>query len=204
MVAVGIDACRGGWVAVAWTPGEPARAAVLGQLEELTHAFPDARGVGIDIPIGLPTDGRRAADLAARGQLGPRRNSVFFTPIRAALEAPTHAEATAISAERSGHGISQQAYRLGPKILEADAWAASTHLDVWEVHPELSFALLLGHPATSPKKTWSGDAERRRALLGVGIELGDFDGGELAAADDVLDAAAAAWSTDRLLRGDGR
>jgi predicted RNase H-like nuclease len=49
--------------------------------------------ITIDIPIGLPDTGSRAADHAARVAVGPRWQSVFLTPIRAALEAPTYAEA---------------------------------------------------------------------------------------------------------------
>ncbi len=66
-------------------------------------------------------------------------------------------------------GISQQAYALGPKILEVERWLPSSPCPVYEVHPEVSFAVLLGEPARASKKTWAGMVERRRALEAAGI-----------------------------------
>ena len=76
--------------------------------------------VAIDIPIGLPPTGPRQADVLARGQVGRRASSVFVTPIRAALLATTHAEASALHRSATGKGLSQQAYALRAKILEVD------------------------------------------------------------------------------------
>lgn len=118
--------------------------------------------------------------------------------------APDHAEATRRSKALTGKGVSQQAYALGPKILEAERWSRQTGVPVWEVHPEVSFAVMLGHPARSPKKTAAAALERLRVLEGEGIYLHELgDAGEVTPLDDVLDAAAAAWSTSRLLRGQG-
>ena len=76
---------------------------------------------------------------------------------------------------------------------------------MWEVHPEVSFAMLLGQPATSPKKTWTGMRERLQALRGAGIDLDEIgEAGRHAGVDDVLDAAAAAWSAARLVVGNGK
>ena len=50
--------------------------------------------IAVDIPIGLPDSAEpRAADIEARKLLGKRRSSVFPTPHRAVLEAPTYAKA---------------------------------------------------------------------------------------------------------------
>lgn len=205
MIAVGVDACRQGWVALAHRPGAALRATVVAELGELEAAFPDAAGFGIDIPIGLPADHPRPADLEARRVLGARRSSVFVTPVRSALQAPTHREASERNRQRTGQGISQQAYALRRKILEAEAWVARVPVPVWEVHPEVSFTMLTGHPASASKRTWAGVHERLGALRAAGLELGDLgDAGARAGADDVIDAALAAWSTHRLLLGRGR
>jgi predicted RNase H-like nuclease len=173
-------------------------------LDELSRATPGADAYGIDIPIGLPQEGQRRADVEAREFLGPRRNSVFFTPVREALMAATHREASAISKELTGLGVSQQAFALAPRILEAERWSELIPRPVWEVHPEVSFALMLGHPAAAPKTTWAGMRERLRALEVQGVSLAAVDeAGRHARVDDVLDAAAAAWSAARLLRGEG-
>lgn len=199
MTVLGVDACRRGWFAVALD----ADGTVTGHFVDRLQLLPDVHTIGIDIPIGLPEHGRRLADLAARERLGPRRTSVFVTPVRAALTAPTHAAGTELSVLHTGHGMSQQAYRLGPKILHAEAFIAGTDVDVREVHPELCFSLLLGSPATHPKKTWAGLEERRRALKAVGIDLSGIGAaGRHAAPDDVLDAAAAAWTARRIERGE--
>ena len=207
---VGLDVCRGGWVAVvldgvddAGGPrGGLASAYVLASITELEHVV-DAAVVGIDIPIGLVDDRLRAADLAARAALGPRRNSVFMTPVRAAVEASTHAAASAVNRQRTGLGISRQAYNLRDKILEVDRWlgtGAREARHVVEVHPEVSFTTMLGHPPRASKKSWQGMVERRAALDAAGIDVGAVDErvGAAVGIDDLLDAAAVAWTARRV------
>jgi predicted RNase H-like nuclease len=55
--------------------------------------------------------------------VGPRRASVFMTPVRAALEAARYAAAVRANREQAGEGISAQAYGLRPKILEVNSGA---------------------------------------------------------------------------------
>jgi predicted RNase H-like nuclease len=203
VAAVGVDACKTGWIAVVVRERNKPEAHYLPVIEALATAVPDAEAIAIDIPIGLPVEGRRAADIEAKLLLGARRNSVFFTPVRAALEAASHAEATRISTELTGSGISQQSYALRTKIFEVERWLPSAACGVWEVHPEVSFRFLLEMPASASKKTWAGMIERRSALCGVGIDLdlASSAAGTKAAADDMLDAGVAAWTASRLLDG---
>ncbi|MDP8929462.1 MAG: DUF429 domain-containing protein [Actinomycetota bacterium] len=204
MTVVGIDGCRGGWVGIVLRPPRAPAVVFAETLDRIADEVPDAEAFGIDIPIGLPTRGPRRADTVARSFLGLRRASLFPTPIREALVAPTHAEATRRSTLFTGQGVSQQAYALGPKILEAERWSREASRPVWEVHPEVSFAVMLGHPAGASKKTAAGTLERLRALEDEGIHLDELgEAGEHAGIDDVLDAAAAAWSAKRLLHGQG-
>jgi predicted RNase H-like nuclease len=203
VVAVGVDACKTGWIAVAVDDMGVLAAHYLPGITSLTATVPDASVVAIDIPIGLPESGRREADLAARSRLGARRNSVFFTPPRAAVEAATHAEATAASVRLTGFGVSQQSFALAPKLREVDKWVRQAPFPVYEVHPEISFAVLLGAPASAPKKSWAGMSERRRALERAGLTLDHIHGDASlrAAVDDMLDATVAAWSARRIARG---
>jgi predicted RNase H-like nuclease len=203
MTAVGVDACENGWVAVALHDGGELEVRFAKTISLLASSIPEAAGMAIDIPIGLPIAERRAADVEAKAFLGPRASSVFYTPIRAALEAPTHREGTATCKAQTGSGMSQQAYALRVRIFEVEAWLPSAPCPVWEIHPEVSFATLLGHPARTSKRCWAGMVERRRALSGEGIGIPDEigDAGVSAAVDDVLDAAVAAWSCLRLIRG---
>ncbi len=203
VVAVGVDACKTGWIAVVVDDTSVLAAHYLPGIASLPEIVPDASVVAIDIPIGLPVSGRREADLAARSLLGARRNSVFFTPIRTAVEAATHADATAASFRLTGLGLSRQSFALVPKLREVDTWIRRAPCPVYEVHPEVSFAILLGAPASTPKKSWAGMSERRRALELAGLSLDQIDGEAAvrAAVDDVLDAAIAAWSARRISRG---
>jgi predicted RNase H-like nuclease len=144
------------------------------------------------MPIGLPDRGPRACDIEARRRLGPRRSSVFPAPLRPMLDAPTYADALSIA------GLSKQAYNLIPKIREVDAlMAPDRQRTVVEVHPELCFARLLGHPCRSPKRTVEGRAERL-AVLDLTIERPPPG----AAWDDVLDACALTETARLLVVGD--
>lgn len=201
---MGLDGCRSGWIAVVLHDHHDPEAHYLETVRDLDHVAPGASAVAIDIPIGFPTGGPRQADVLARQFLGPRRSSVFLTPVREAIEAGNHASATRQAVALTGRGISRQAYALGKKILEVEGWLLpSSTCPVYEVHPEVSFAVLLGRPARASKKTWAGMVERRQGLERAGISLDHIAGEAIsrAAVDDVLDAAVAAWSAGRLARG---
>lgn len=195
-VVAGLDACRTGWVAVVLHDGRFTTAVVdatfTGTLARLEHAV----AIGVDIPIGLPAEGTgpRPADQAGRRFVGPRRSSVFPTPSRAALLAPSYAAARGILPS-----LSAQSYALRRKILEVDG---ALEARVFEAHPEVSFAALAGAPMAYAKRTWNGLMERRRLLAAAGIEIPHQLPGCDAAADDVLDAAAVAWTAARKVRGE--
>jgi predicted RNase H-like nuclease len=199
---LGVDACKKGWVGITND--------VRGYFGRDIHELAAAAGgdgalsvIAIDIPIGLPTAGPRQADALARALVGRRASSVFSTPTRAALAATSHADATAISVQATGKGLSQQAYALGRKILEVDQWARTAAQPVIEVHPEVCFATMAGHPLQHPKSTWSGSEERRGVLARAGLVVPSEIGvaGEMAGTDDVLDAAAASWTALRYYKG---
>jgi predicted RNase H-like nuclease len=205
VLAVGVDGCSAGWVAVALDEQGFRGAVMAPTIDEVAGALPGADGFGIDMPIGLLATGWRAADRLASQQVGPRARSVFMTPPRSVLELESHEQATALAVRLTGAGVSRQAHGLRRKILEVDRWLPTAGRPVWEVHPEVSFRILAGQPLTTSKDSWNGATARRRVLAGAGVELPD----DLAAAgraqvDDVLDAAVVAWSCRRLLVGQGR
>lgn len=212
MAVLGVDACKGGWVGVRLEPVDEhgrthrSRASCATTVAELVDLAGPLTHVAIDIPIGLPAAGRRACDVLARGDVGPRRSSVFAAPPRAVLEAASHAEAAARCRQLCGFGISRQAFALAPKILEVDEWVGRADVEVVEAHPEVSFATLAGEHLHEPKWTWAGFQLRRRLLAEAGIILeGDLGlAGQRVASDDVLDAAVVAWSAARVARGEHR
>lgn len=198
---VGVDGTRGRWVAIALDrAGQLLGAAVHGGLSEVLAAYGGADAFGIDVPLGMPESGPRAADAAARLALGPRRATLFMTPPRAVLEAPTYAEARARATKLTGKSISAQSYALRHNVLEADGLRGDPR--VFEVHPELAFRAMAGRVLLTGKRTWNGASERRDLLAAEGVELPSSLGDAGAVpVDDVLDAAAAAWSARRIATG---
>jgi predicted RNase H-like nuclease len=197
VVAVGIDGCKAGWMAVLVSEGGVADARVFPDFGAALAAFPTSDVYAVDIPIGLPTSGRRRADEAARAFVGPRAASVFWAPPRAALVV-RYEEAVRVCAALAAPGISRQAYGLGAKILEVEPFAARD-ARVVEVHPEASFRALAGEPLVHPKTTWAGFRMRVRLLEAAGIAVPELP--ELPILDTV-DAAGAAWSGLRVARGE--
>ncbi|MEX1124069.1 MAG: DUF429 domain-containing protein, partial [Acidimicrobiia bacterium] len=89
----GVDAYRGGWIAVVLDRGLFAAAIVANRFTELTAQLEGADVIAVDIPIGTGDAYPRAADVAARKYVGRRRSSVFLTPPRPLLEAPSYSVA---------------------------------------------------------------------------------------------------------------
>lgn len=206
---LGVDGCRRGWAGIAWdgVRVEGLFALTLDEMLASARASGDVAVVGVDMPLGLPDRGSRAADREAQRALGPRASSIFVTPTRAALLEPDRAAASERNRELGGPGITAQAWALRPKVLELDALLRAPGVPgvrVVEVHPELSFREMAGAPLAEPKRSWSGAVLRRRLLRERGLDLEAADLGEvggLADADDVVDAAAAAWSAMRVADG---
>ena len=202
---LGVDACKSGWIGIALSEGAVVAyaAAEIGGLVGEAAADGPLAVIAVDIPIGLPDTGRRQADILTRKKVGPLWPSVFMTPVRAALEAADYATAAGLSRRLAGEGISRQAFALQTKILQVDRWVRQAPHRVVEVHPEASFAELAGATLQSRKSCWAGIVLRRRLLAAAGISLPDDLGlaGGKAGVDDVLDAAAAAWTAVRVLRG---
>ena len=119
---LGVDACKTCWIGIAVSQQVlSAYAAVeIGDLVEDASSVGPLAVIAIDIPIGLPDTGRRQADLHARTAVGPRRASVFMTPVRPALEAADYTSAAALNLRLAGEGISRQAFGLQGKILQVD------------------------------------------------------------------------------------
>ncbi len=163
-------------------------------------ALPLAAVTGIDMPLGLLAAGWRDADRLARRALGRRGASVFAIPPRPALEAPSYAEANRTCRALTGQGLSVQAYGLRRKIAEAEACRrAAAGVRLYEVHPELAFAALAGSPLADSKHTAAGLAIRRQLLAAAGIVLPPRVAG--VPENDLLDAAAVAWSARRIAAG---
>lgn len=195
----GVDGCRGGWVGVALhDDGTIARIAVARTLDALVESLGCCDVLGVDMPVGLLDAGAREGERLARALLGGRAATVFPMPPRHALAASTHAEAVTRCRALGVPGVSAQGYALRRKVFEVERFACESRVPVVEIHPELSFRAMTGDVLPS-KRSAGGLARRELALGREGIAVPSCRG---AARDDVLDAAAVAWSAARYARGD--
>src|SRR5438128_2549662 len=92
VAVMGVDACRGRWVAVLLTDDRRWMAAHVDRRIADAYAYlvavarqeqDEIRVIAVDIPIGLPDTGRRPVDAAAKKALRARSSAVFITPTRA-------------------------------------------------------------------------------------------------------------------------
>ena len=206
---LGVDGCRAGWLVVGARLDPSGEFGQLSWSLELEAAsFIDADLVAIDMPMGLAADGPRSCDQQARALLGPRRSSVFPSPVRAALGAVDYREACDLSFAASGRKLSKQAYNLLPKIRQLDQLLLANpgRSDrVHEVHPELAFSQWNGgEPMAHGKKTAAGAAQRQALVEaefpGLALKIRTGVAKSQLADDDILDAIACLWSARRLFR----
>jgi predicted RNase H-like nuclease len=184
----GVDGTKGGWVAIVLDEGCFTTDHLVGSVDATFDELADAGVVGIDVPIGF---GPRKADRAARRFLTGAASTAFTTPSREILEMPFG----------PGLGVSAQAHALGRRILHVTRLARSDPR-FHEVHPEISFrAMNDAQPLRHRKKSAGGVLERLELLRRHGIGLDELGTSAFAPFDDVLDAAAAAWSAQRIATG---
>jgi predicted RNase H-like nuclease len=188
MRVAGVDGTKNGWAAVVLEDGRFAEDLLISPIESSFNQLDNAEVVAIDVPIGF---GPRAADGEARKFLAGAASTVFSTPPRDVLERPYG----------PGLRLSAQAHALGPRILHVTSLAQIDDR-FREVHPEVSFrAMNDGRPLSYRKKSAGGALERIALLQQHGIELTELRKTATAPLDDVLDAAAAAWSAQRIALG---
>jgi predicted RNase H-like nuclease len=188
MRVAGVDGTKNGWAAVVLEDGRFAEDLLITPIESSFNELHDAEVVAVDVPIGF---GPRAADAEARKFLTGAASTVFSTPSREALEQPYG----------PGLGISAQSHALAPRIIHVTKLAEIDDR-IREVHPEVSFrAMNDGRPLGCRKKSAGGALERIALLRQHGIEMDNLRDTATAPPDDVLDAAAAAWSAQRIALG---
>jgi predicted RNase H-like nuclease len=198
---LGVDGCSGGWIGVVLEPAGAASAMFAPRIGDLVAAAKDVSAVAVDIPIHLNESKRRECDKAARKFLPGKKRSVFPAPLLAVMRARTYDEAKALSraVHEDGKALSKQTWELVPKIEQVEEWRGTSHCPVHEIHPEVSFAAMVGAPILLDKKTPEGALARRAALAGEGLTPPTKPlEGKL---DDLLDAMAAAWSARRIAMG---
>ena len=206
---IGVDGCKGGWFSVGLDQnGNFCESRVFEKFGQLLEHYKDAELVLVDMPIGLPEDGKgRDCDGEARKKIYPLSSSVF--------PAPTRVMAKKIKDGLKFEGglkISSQTFSIGCQTAEVDEIMSkctpNRKAQVREVHPELCFwALRGGNPLESTKHTLKGKTVRLSILQAVDCRAtkifekacsrvcnsDDKDVGKIdVGLDDILDALAAA------------
>ena len=220
MTIAGIDGCKGGWLCIEEL-NDGLRAFIASNISDAVDQLPPRCLIGIDTPIGLPNDDSRQCDIEARQLLGARGVCVFPAPLRATLENTTDATSyeEAKQIQRQHHardkGISQQAWRILPKIREVDIFLRADVKRaerILEVHPEVCFAQWNGGvPISSKKKSAQGRDARARLIDDIWPmqrerlldELKQTGSGRFEG-DDLYDAFAALRSMNRYRAGRAR
>ena len=204
MEHVGVDGCKAGWFSITRN-GESLAWRLFSTINELVTAFPKAKRILIDIPIGLSWADApiRPCDRLARQKLGkPRSSSVFPVPAREALAEDGIEAARRINQRIIGRSISAQTWGISPKINEVERLSLNvrgkTHL-IREVHPEVCFWALADRKPMKHRKTSVKGRKERLSILqkyepGVTALLNDVLSRTLrdqVQADDILDASVA-------------
>lgn len=183
----GIDGCKGGWILC-----EVSQSAVqLSFLKHLNELCADCyEAVLIDIPLACAVNGHRSSEVAGKKILKQRSSSLFFTPVKEAIEEKEYCKSLEINRRRIGKGFSKQMFYLFPKIIEAIAWKAKYPFHIFESHPELCFLGWMGFPPKFSKKSKEGLEERLRLIERLdlcalsGYQRNPFSNCQ----DDVIDA----------------
>lgn len=229
---VGVDGCKGGWIAVSRNGAGRTACRIHATFKTLIASYPPDAIIAVDMPIGLPDRiGRagRGPEALVRKHLGERQSSVFAIPSRPAVYAAInpfttldkwyddHRKASEVACETSDppRGVSIQAFALFPKIREIDARlrvSPELRARVIESHPEAAFWRLNGeHAMTLPKKVKgrvnpAGMAERQTLLASSGLDSAFLQ--ERcpvgSGADDFLDACAMLLVAERYANGEAR
>ncbi len=167
-LSVGIDGCKGKWLAAALS-NQGFEVKLFDDIKEACRYYAEADSVLLDMPIGLPESPNEIRpEPELRKQLKGKSSSVFNVPCRQASVELTYLEASRVNLEVLGKKLSRQTFGIIPKIREVDVFLEQNPR--WknrlvESHPEYCFALLNnGSPILSNKMTREGSLQRLEIL----------------------------------------
>ncbi len=209
MIVVGVDGCKGGWVAC-WREERVLKFEVYTTFEKIVYHFPSAI-IAVDMPIGLPDKigaGGRGPEALARKILKRKSSSVFSMISRAAIEADVDYFETCRLARLDStppRGISKQGFNILPKVREVDRVVrtnASLMENTFETHPELALTIITGMPVLEKKTKKDGQMKRLAILTAFGLPiigpLPHLSGAKL---DDLIDSAICLLVAERIANG---
>ena len=203
----GIDGCKSGWIVAELKDNKNIIFSLIQNLNQINEITKKSVTIGIDIPLELHQRGKRMAEKEARIFLGSRASTIFSPPATRALYATTYSEACKINFKEAGVKISKQTWYIFNKIKEAREIYLDklSNKNLYEIHPELSFMAMNNmRVIKDSKKTVEG---RRKRLKLIKEFYPSFDFQIIrdkflrkdVADDDILDAIAVLWSTQKII-----
>ena len=203
---IGIDGCKSGWFSIWENQDKSIHSSVFSNLNELKNFFKNESRLilGIDMPVVLSEVIPRQADQLARKLLSKKASSVFTAPTPEMLNQPNYEKASLVSKRLFGKSMSLQSWYLFPKIKDVQTMIHHEDMQIYEIHPELSFRAMNNEQVIlESKKTHEGFA-LRNALLSMHFKNFIFEDirNQHARKDvmdnDILDALAVLWSAKRI------
>lgn len=165
---IGVDGCRGGWIAAVLDHGE-LRLEHYDSISSLVKEYPAFDAFLIDMAIGLRNNQEQIRpDSAAKEELGFKASSVFPIPCREAVYAEEEDAKKSANLRILGKSLPKQTLAIIPKIRELDEFLRDNpeyKNKILESHPEVCFARLNGAVVTSRKNEEPGLTERRHILV---------------------------------------
>ena len=203
----GIDGCRFGWVVAEEKTKGDLSIQLIESLNYLESVISKKAIAGIDIPLAIHEKGFRMADAEARVLLKSRASTIFSAPAKETLLSDNYNDACAINESICGKKISKQSWFLFSKIKEARTIFCQAHkkIKLYEVHPELSFMAMNDMRVIELGKKTDEGFKMRHKLVKKLFSKFDFEQTRAnfkrcdVADDDILDAIAVLWSTQKII-----
>ena len=203
----GIDGCRFGWVVAEERAKGDLSIRLIEDLNDLESISSQKSIAGIDIPLAIHEKGFRMADAEARTLLKSRASTIFSAPALETLHSDNYTAACEINESICGKKISKQSWFLFSKIKEARKIFCKPNkkIKLYEVHPELSFMAMNDMRVIELGKKTDEGFKMRYKLVKKLFPKFDFEKIRASfkrcdvADDDILDAIAVLWSTQKII-----
>ena len=205
---IGIDGCKAGWIIAKTLENESISFQIIKNLNDVYLEGINVSHIGIDIPLQLSHTGKRFAEIEARSLLKNRACTIFTPPTLNALRAKNYIDACEINFKECGKRVSKQSWNLFPKIIEAHKFLETnsiSKLEVFEVHPELSFMAMNDMNLIEASKKTETGKEIRIKLIQKFFPNFSFESvrnqykKNQVLDDDILDSISVLWSTQRIV-----
>ena len=170
-VHMGVDGCRGGWLAIQLSGTGDWNTVLVQSNQALASLIESTQLTLIDIPIGLLNSGapQRECDRQARKALGmPRATSVFSAPCRRAVYANSYSKASKLNRQLLGKKLSKQSWNITAKIRQIDELLQTKprlRNNLRECHPEVCFWALNNKNSMRHNKKLKAGREERLSVL---------------------------------------